>query len=262
MPTSVCRHLCGHPRKNTAEPRAPACCSEFSHVVGFQKLAKPGLVGTQQLHHLAEALEAGRIHVAAHKLHGWSLLLNQLLLRLDALSLFGSQAQGLRETGGDDRGLLRLQFLPSVHDAGSELGAVLCHEDQAVALVQQVLNVGVAVVDELLHCRGSNDAALCKPVGAHFDVVVALFQQLGNLAAAHGQQSALGDDGQRIHYATPSSFLRSATGQARRPLMRSGWMGPSPRMDHSRSVCSARLSWAAASGVGSAERVSCASGVS
>ena len=62
-----------------------------------------------------------------------------------------------------------------------------------------------------------------------------------------------------VHHCTPSKRLMSATGHASRPLMRSGRRGPSSRDAHSRIVCCARFRCAAASAVGSAERVSCAS---
>ena len=63
-------------------------------------------------------------------------------------------------------------------------------------------------------------------------------------------------------YSTPSTRRSSDTGHARRPLMRMGRIGPSSRQAQMRSVCCARLRCPAASLVGSAARVSCASGVS
>lgn len=42
--------------------------------------------------------------------------------------------------------LSRFQLLPAVNDAGGELGAVLSHQNQAVALIQLVLGVGLLVL--------------------------------------------------------------------------------------------------------------------
>ena len=84
------------------------------------------------------------------------------------------------------------------------------------------------------------------------------------LCACYGAQlfqCVLGYEGGG-HYATPSTRRSSDTGHARRPLMRMGRIGPSSRQAQMRSVCCARLRCPAASLVGSAARVSCASGVS
>lgn len=81
----------------------------------------------------------------------------------------------------------------------------------------------------------------------------------GRGSAPQRQQHAI-DSG--AHAATPSTRRSSETGHARRPLMRMGRIGPSSRQAQMRRVCCARLRCPAASLVGSAARVSCASGVS
>ena len=61
---------------------------------------------------------------------------------------------------------------------------------------------------------------------------------------------------------TPSRRRRSATGQARRPLMRSGRSGPSSLHAHRRRVCGCRPRCAAAVAVSTAVRASRPSGTS
>ena len=82
-----------------------------------------------------------------------------------------------------------------------ELWAVLRHQDQAVTLVQQVFGVRVAVMGELPRCGGFNDTLYGQPFGAHFDVVVLLFQKLRNLTTAHDQWR--GRAHQRTHCSAP-----------------------------------------------------------
>ena len=62
------------------------------------------------------------------------------------------------------------------------------------------------------------------------------------------------------HGVTPHSFLISSVGQARRPLIRRGRMGPHSLQAQIRRVCSARPRWRAASEVGRVARTSCARG--
>lgn len=137
--------------------------------------------------------------------------LHRFVLQTELFLLFfqlSGETESFSEGGRQLRrllGSLGLQFLPAVNQLGGELRAELGDDDVAVSLAD-VVQDGRASQTLFLSLSKSHQILESQGLDGSLHVVVAAAQQLGNLAAAHGQ----GGSGRGTHRRSGCSALRTS----------------------------------------------------